>query len=74
MTLSKVSFLFVLFFIISVKTQVLDAATHCLGNCNICDPLNLAICKGPQPCEWGFYDPQQNGTCSPSPSTKVLLP
>ena len=48
--MSKLSFLFVLFLAMTVKGQVLTAATHCLGNCSTCDPLNLAQCSGPQPC------------------------
>ena len=42
--MSKLSFLFVLFLAMTVKGQVLTAATHCLGNCSTCDPLNLAQC------------------------------
>ena len=69
--MSKLSFLFLLFLTMTVKGQVLSATTHCLGNCSTCDPLDLAQCSGPQPCEWGFYDPAQNGTCIASPSIQV---
>ena len=46
MKMSKVSFLFVLFISFTVKSQVINAVTYCLGNCDTCDPLNLAQCQG----------------------------
>jgi hypothetical protein len=50
----------------------LSSVGHCLANCVTCEPNNLAVCKGAQPCEWGHYDPNATGSCSTLPTLRTL--
>lgn len=72
MSPSKQHFLFLLIFIFIVRSQVLNPLTNCLGNCMHCAPADLSLCKGPLPCQSGYYT-APNGTCLLAPSREVLL-
>lgn len=70
---SSAFFLFVLFLALEASSQVLSPISQCFGNCSTCDLLSLSSCRSPLSCQWGFYDPSKNGTCTQTPSTQVII-
>ncbi len=71
MIFSYFPFLFTLFLIVTIYSQVLHSSSFCLGNCTTCDPLILNKCTLPYPCDWNFYNEKDVNYCILAPSTEV---
>lgn len=59
----KFSLLFTIIITLLTTIQSLNPISHCLAGCTTCEPFDISVCIGNNPCEWGYHDPHSNGIC-----------